>query len=121
LSKPTTPIDSSIAIVRNAAGRRRVRQSRRTKVATQSASTRATIARMAQRPAVWSSSFITQEWAPIHCALAASKNTARAMCSSSGVTAKTVAVTTNSANGTCRWDHQKRKECTVFKTTASFR
>jgi hypothetical protein len=39
--------------------------------------------------------------APIQRACAASKNRARAMCSSSGVTAKTVASTTKIASGAC--------------------
>jgi hypothetical protein len=81
----------------------------------------ATIARMAQRPPVCSTSLISQEWPPIHCALAESKNIARAMYSSSGVSPKMIAVTTKIASGTCNWDHQKRERCALFRTTAVFR
>ena len=121
LSKPTTPIESTAEITKNAAGRRYARQSRRTNVAAQNARAMATIARIAQRPPVCSNSLTTQERPPIHCALAESKNTARAMCSSSGVMAKTVAVTTKIASGICSCDHQKREGCTMFRKTAAFR
>ncbi len=77
-------------------------------------------ARIAQRPPVWISSLVTHAWLPIQLALAVSKNTARAMYTSSGVTAKIVASTTKAASGACRCDDQNRAS-TVFRTTAEFR
>jgi hypothetical protein len=108
-------------IAKNAAGRRKRRQSRLTNVAPRNASATATMTRIAQRPPVCSNSLITQERPPIHCPPAESKNSARAMCGSSGVTAKTVASTTKIASGIRSCDHQKCEGCTMFRTTAWFR
>ena len=106
LSKPTRPQESRTEIAKNAAGRRNACQSRRTKVAAQNVSAMAAIARMAQRPPVWSNSFVSHSCWPIHCPLAESKNSARAMYVSSGVTARTPATTTKIASGICSCDHQ---------------
>jgi len=76
---------------------------------------------MSQRPPVWSSPLTSHESAPIQRAVAESKNSARAIRSSSGVSAKKVATTTKIANGHSRRDRQKRQCGTILRTTAAFR
>ena len=115
------PHESSTESAKKAAGRRYARQSRRTKVAPQNASAIVAIVRMAQRPPVWSNSFVIHSCWPIHCPLAESKKNARAMYGSSGVSAKVPATTTKIASGIRNCDHQKRKGGTLFRTTAAFR
>jgi hypothetical protein len=100
------PHESSTESAKKAAGRRNARQSLRTKVTAQKVSAVAAIARMAQRPPVWSNSFVSHSCWPIHCPLAESKNSARAMYGSSGVTAKVPATATKIASGIRSCDHQ---------------
>ncbi len=121
LSSPTTPMESSADRVKNAAGRRSARQSRSMYVAIQNASTSVSSSRIVQRPPVCRSSLTVQLSAPIQCIRSASKKRARAIVTSSEVVAKMAASTTNGTSGTCRCDHQKRRDCMRFRTTAWFR